>query len=122
MFGVEPSGSAVNPVNKDEHEALGVIMGKKLAKQSESYHFVTLMKAMFKEGLVDVKSDIIKELASNLNVMSSEKQKAEKAAQGGKKKKNVKKTLAKDYDAFDDIGLSTQGNGDSVGFDDGDFM
>ena len=45
-----------------------------------------------------------------------------KAAAGGKKKKNTKKSLAKDYDAFDDVGLSTQGGGDHVGFDDGDFM
>ena len=119
---MEASGSAANPVNKDEHEALGVILGKKIAKQAASYHFTNMMKAMFKEGLVECKSDTIKELATALNIMSAEKQKAEKAAAGGKKKKNTKKSLAKDYDAFDDVGLSTQGGGDHVGFDDGDFM
>ena len=55
---------------------------------------------------------------NNVNLLSQ----AEKAAMPGKKKKNTKKTLAKDYDAFDDIGLSTGGPGEAGGFDDGDFM
>jgi len=54
---------------------MGVIIGKKLVKQSQSYHFQTLMKAMLKEALADSKSDAMKELASAINVMSAEKQK-----------------------------------------------
>merc|ERR1711896_113570 len=30
LFGVEASGSALKPVNRDEHEALGTILGKNL--------------------------------------------------------------------------------------------
>lgn len=122
LFGVEASGSATAPVNKEEHEAMGVIVGKKIAGQVESYHFPTLMKSLFKEALTEASSSQIKELVSALNVMASEKQKLEKAKDGKKSKKKGGKTLAKDFDAFDGAGFSTQDQGDYVGFDDGDFM
>merc|ERR1711871_1102755 len=101
---------------------MGQIVGQKLHKQIESYHFTTMMKTMLKEALVDTKSDQIKELTTSLNVMFAERQKAEKLKEGGKKKVSKKKQLARDYDAFDDVGLSTQTPGEYVGFDDGDFM
>merc|ERR1711907_397448 len=49
LFGAA-SGSATKPVNKEEHEALGVLIGKKLAGQSASFHFGTLMKTVLKEA------------------------------------------------------------------------
>jgi len=126
MFGVQASGSAANPVNKEEHEALGGILGKKLGKQVESYHFGHMMKTMLKDALLDAKSDQIKELTSALNIMLSERQKAEKAKEGGKKKSaKGKKSLTRDHENVADeydIGLTTQGNGYAAGFDDGDFM
>jgi len=127
LFGVEASGSAANPVNREEHEALGKIVGDKLAKQIGSYHFKSMMNELFKATLVDAKADQIKELTSVLNIMYAERQKAEKAKEGGKKKSaKGKKSLARDHsneaDEYD-IGLTTTGGGDfTAGFDDGDFM
>merc|ERR1711934_131393 len=128
LFGIEASGSAADPVNRDEHEALGTIMGKKAAMQVGSFHFGAMMKAFLKEALVEAKSDQVKELTTMLNPVFAEKQKAEKALEtkGKKGKKNTKKTLAKDHgmdggDEFD-VGLTTSSGYAHQGFDDGDFM
>merc|ERR1712070_298491 len=123
LFGVEASGSATNPVNKEEHEALGTIMGKKGAAQVGSYHFGAMMKALLTTTLAEAKADQIKELTTHLNVMFAERQKAEKAALGGKKKTAAqkKKTLARDHtDEIDDydVGLTTTNNYAHAGFDD----
>merc|ERR1739848_26822 len=115
LFGVEASGSVLKPVNRDEHEALGTILGTKLASCVGSYHFATTMKAVFKEALAEAKSDQIKEFVSALNVMASAKQKEEKA-KTGKGKKAGKKSIQAVRDNYDedvDIGLTTYGGGDA---------
>merc|ERR1712216_812427 len=75
LFGVQASGSASKPVNREEHEALGTIIGKKLSQFVESYHFGTAMKTVLKEALAEAKSDQIKELVSTLNVLASARKK-----------------------------------------------
>lgn len=94
-----------------------------LGRSVASIHFSNMMKTLLKEALAEGRSDDCKDLSKSLNIMATEKQKAEKAKEGGKKKKApAKKQLARDRDDYEDIGLVSQGGGDHAGFDDGDFM
>eukprot|EP00958_Prasinococcus_capsulatus_P026767 scaffold4991_cov417-Prasinococcus_capsulatus_cf.AAC.3 len=78
---------------------------------------------MIKASTESMRADDVNELLSTCKVIFNEKQKAEKAAQGNKKKSKVGKSLKVERDDMDDIGGRGAGGALYGGPDDDyDFM
>mmetsp|Transcript_5212 Transcript_5212/g.19119 ORF Transcript_5212/g.19119 Transcript_5212/m.19119 type:complete len:215 (-) Transcript_5212:4966-5610(-) len=127
----EMLGEAAKEVNLDEmipkSEAdfitYGKLVAKKVAHFESSIHYATMLKTMIKASTESMRADDVNELLSTCKVIFNEKQKAEKAAQGNKKKSKVGKSLKVERDDMDDIGGRGAGGALYGGPDDDyDFM
>ncbi|KAJ7322015.1 Eukaryotic translation initiation factor 3 subunit J, partial [Desmophyllum pertusum] len=97
----------MNPRTKDEFVELGQLLVGKLSNYESSADYVPFLEMLFRDLCTSLEADDVKRLGSAINILSSEKLKAQKAKKGKKstKKATISGTSAKagrkdDLDAF----------------------
>ncbi|KAH8147447.1 uncharacterized protein LAJ45_08603 [Morchella importuna] len=110
-----------NPTTKDAFLKLREVLVPLLTANTKKAHYPLFLQEFARQLSKDMPSEQIRKVASGLTTLANEKQKEEKAADKGGKKKTVKKTAlaaaGKEMDKFD----TTDYRADNT-YDDDDFM
>eukprot|EP00898_Chlorokybus_atmophyticus_P004693 jgi/Chlat1/5224/Chrsp33S05190 len=106
---------AMIPKSEDDFVLYGEMVASKIVAYESSIHYAAMLKSLMRKATTNMKSEEVKTQASSLTVIANEKQKAEKAATGSKKKAPAKKKVL-NVDSFDDDRFTVDDT------DDYDFM
>lgn len=79
------------PKSEEDFVEYAELIGHKLRPYEKSFHYLTLLKAVMRHAMTDLKAADAKEIASSVTVIANEKLKREKEANAGKKKTGAKK-------------------------------
>ncbi|KAG1672758.1 Eukaryotic translation initiation factor 3 subunit J [Nymphon striatum] len=104
-FGITDTNStgsgieSMNPTSKEEFDEFGTLLSQKISPFSNSIYYSNFLEDLFRNVCANMDSEEIKKLGSALNILSSEKMKAQKAQKGGGKKKSKKGGVKLERDA-----------------------
>ncbi|KAI4352022.1 hypothetical protein L6164_006312 [Bauhinia variegata] len=101
------------PTSESDFMEYAELVAHKLRPFEKSYHYMSLLKAVMRISMTNLKGADAKDIASSITAIANEKIKAEKEANAGKKKTGGKKKqlhldkpdedlAAQTYDALDD--------------------
>ncbi|XP_024374457.1 uncharacterized protein [Physcomitrium patens] len=106
------------PKSEDDFLEYAELLAQKIRPFEKSFHYMTLLRAIMRHSVANMKASDAKEIASSMTVIANEKLKAERDATAGKKKTGAKKKQLI-VDKPDDDGM---GGVSYDAVDDYDFM
>ena len=90
----------MHPTSADEFAEFRQLVADKFESISASRDYNFFLEELLRDLCVPMNLEDVRKLSKVMTVMVNEKQKAEKAARGGPKKKSTKPAIKKDHGGF----------------------